>query len=71
MARNVDAYGARLASLPEEAWNTSVCQWMVGYWDVLVDLFTIDEGLSDLVLAVRVYEDGVGYSFKIQSVYVP
>lgn len=38
MAGNLRAYGGRLASLPEETWATSVCQWQAGYWDVLVDL---------------------------------
>lgn len=71
IAENIKAYGARLTSLPEESWETSVCQWMRSYWDVLIDLFTIEEGASDLVLAVRVYEDGETYIFDIQSVYVP
>jgi hypothetical protein len=60
-----------LTSLPEATWETSACQWTGEYWDVLVDLFTIEEGASDLALAVRVYEDGSGYSFEIQSVHVP
>jgi hypothetical protein len=71
MKMAVHDYGARLASLPEDAWNTSVCQWMLTYWDVLIDLFTIEEGASDLVLTVRVREDGPGYAFEVQSVYVP
>jgi hypothetical protein len=57
--------------LPEETWKTSACQWMRGYWDVLVDLFTVEEGASDLALAVRVYEEGSAYAFDIQSVHVP
>ena len=68
---NVESYGCHLASLPEETWDTSVCQWMRGYWDVLVDLFTIEEGASDLVLSVRVYESEASYMFEIQSVHVP
>ena len=38
ISSNIKSYGAQLTSLPEEAWNTSMCQWMQGYWDVLVDL---------------------------------
>jgi len=68
---NIRSYGAQLTSLPEAAWQTSVCQWMQGYWDVLVDLFTLEEGASDLVLAARVYEEGPDYVFEIQSIYVP
>jgi len=67
---NVESYGMPLVSLPEETWNTSVCQWMVGYWDVLVDLFT-EEGESDLVLFVRVRELSDHYSFAVLSVHVP
>lgn len=71
MANNIKSYGAHLASLTEESWHTSVCQWMRGYWDVLIDLVTIEEGISDLVLAVRVYEKGTAYDFEVQSIHVP
>jgi hypothetical protein len=68
---NIEGYGARLVSLPEDAWNTSACQWMGSYWDLLVDLFTEKEGASDLVLSVRVRETSVGYLFDVLSVHVP
>ena len=69
---NIKRYGARLLSLPEQAWQTSACQWMGGYWDVLVDLFTEEEGASDLALSVRVYEKNRNeYLFDVQSVHVP
>lgn len=71
IASNIKSYGAQLAALPDESWQTSACQWMGNYWDVLVDLFTIEEGASDLTMAVRVYEEGATYVFEIQSVYVP
>jgi hypothetical protein len=44
---------------------------MDGHWEVMIDLFTVEEGASDLVLALRVYEKGLSYSFDIQLVYVP
>jgi len=69
--RNVQAYGGALALLPESVWESSVCQWMGGYWEVLVDLFTVEEGRSDLSLSVKVYEDGLSYRFHVQGVYVP
>ncbi|MCY0915773.1 DUF7668 domain-containing protein [Massilia antarctica] len=68
---NIKRYGAKLVSLPEETWQTSVCQWMIGYWDALIDLYTVEEGASDLALAVRVYEEGNAYAFEIFSVHVP
>jgi len=71
IANNIVVYGCRLASLPEETWDSSVCLWMDGYWDVLVDLYTEEEGASDLVLAARVYEEGASFAFELQSVYVP
>ena len=71
IAGNIKSYGARLASLPEDAWQTSVCQWMGAYWDVMVDLYTVEEGASDLVLQARVYEEGVTYAFDVHFVYVP
>ncbi len=71
IANNVKAYSVRLASLPEGTWQTSVCQWMRGYWDVLIDLYSIEEGASDLVLDARVYEEGGGYVIDVHMVYVP
>lgn len=71
IAQNITSYPATLVSLPEASWKTSVCQWMRSYWTVLVDLYTIEDGESDLVLFVRVYEDGVDFFFDVQSVHVP
>lgn len=68
---NVASYGATLVCLPEECWRTSVCQWMWSYWDVLVDLYTAEEGPSDLVLAVRVFERGSDFEFEFESIHVP
>jgi hypothetical protein len=64
-------YGETLIDLPDEAWNTSVCQWMEAHWDVLVDLWTAESGRSDLVLAVRVFEADGEHRFEIDSVHVP
>lgn len=68
---SIRRYGAHLAALPNETWNTSMCMWMGDYWDVIVDLYTVEEGASDLVLAVRVYEEGPHYAFDVHYVYVP
>ena len=71
IASAIQDYGATLVSLPEDTWNSSVCQWMLGYWDVLIDLFTVEEGASDLVLTARVWEEDAGYAFEVRSVHVP
>jgi len=71
IAANIQDYGAQLASLPEETWRTSVCQWLGTHWDVMVDLFTEEEGASDLILHVRVWEEGSTYVFEVHLVYVP
>jgi hypothetical protein len=68
---SIRSYGATLTELPNETWESSVCMWYETYWDVLVDLWTQDEGRSDLVLSVRVTEGGDGFSFRIHMVYVP
>lgn len=68
---NISEYGGRLVALPDDTWQSSVCQWMDEYWEVLVDLYTQEEGRSDLVLHARVYEDSAAYRFDIDSVYVP
>jgi hypothetical protein len=71
IANNIEAYGAQLTSLQEGSWNTSVMQWMINFWEVLIDLNTLEEGASDLALSVRVYEEGLSYRFKVYLVYVP
>lgn len=69
--RAVVNYGATLVYLPAESWQSSVCQWMIDYWDVMVDLYTAEEGRSDLVLRVRVYAEDEGYRFEVHMLYVP
>lgn len=71
IARSIAAYGCTLCSLPEESWHTSVCLWQHDRWGVLVDLFSVEEGRSDLVLDVDVYEEGSGFGFRAHFVYVP
>ena len=71
MSGNINDYGANLIELPEETWETSVCQWMGAYWDALIDLFTLEEGRSDLALSVRVKEVDGQYRFEVMSIHVP
>lgn len=67
----IDEYGAALVVLPQDSWDTSVCIWMGEHWDALVDLWTKEEGRSDLVLQVRVSEVGGEYVVTVYMVYVP
>ena len=67
---SIKNYGAKLDDLSEETWHTSVCQWMGNRWNVLIDLFTVEEGASDLVLEAHVYEAETGQAFEVHFVYV-
>ena len=69
--RYIKNYGATLIQLPKESWNTSVCIWMGDRWDALIDLWTAEEGSSDLVLQVRISETSDGYVVTVYMVYVP
>jgi hypothetical protein len=64
-------YGATLVELPSDTWETSCAQWMGNHWEVLVDLWTKEEGRSDLVLGLKVVELGGEPRFTVQLVYVP
>ena len=64
-------YGATLVDLPDEAWDTSVAQWQGTHWELLVDLWTAEEGRSDLVLDCRVHEADNGHRITLHLVYVP
>lgn len=68
---SVADYGATLVELPEDTWRTSAARWMGTHWDVLVDLWTAEEGPSDLVLGCRVAETDTGLRLTIHMVYVP
>ena len=67
----LDDYGATLIDLPEDTWQTSVAQWYGTHWDVLIDLWTAEEGRSDLVLQGRIVDSDSGPRFTIHLVYVP
>jgi hypothetical protein len=68
----VAAYGeVSLVSLPEETWVTSVARRYGDRWKCLVDLWTAEEGRSDLVLDADVFEAEDGYRFRIHLVHVP
>lgn len=69
--RYITDYGETLIELPEEAWRSSVSQWMGTHWEVLVDLFTKESGESDLVLSMFVFEAEGGYRYEVDSVHVP
>ena len=64
-------YGVILTELPEETWESSCAQWMGSHWDVLVDLWSVEEGRSDLVLGAAVTESESGFRFRVGLVYVP
>ncbi len=67
----VEDYGEVLIELPEKTWDTSVYICYGDYWNVLIDLYTEDEGLSDLVLNAEVRENDNDYVFDVKLVYVP
>ena len=64
-------YGATLIDLPQDTWQSSVAQWYGTHWDVLVDLWTAEEGPSDLVLGGRISETDTGPRLTVNMVYVP
>lgn len=67
----VDAYGESLCPLPDESWNSSVMYWAVHHWVVIVDLWTVEAGRSDMVMECFVRESDDGYTFEVSSIYVP
>ncbi|CAL2089826.1 conserved hypothetical protein [Tenacibaculum sp. 190524A05c] len=67
----IEDYGEELVELPNETWNSSVYIYYGDYWNVLIDLYTKEEGLSDLVLNAEVRKNNNEYLVDIQLVYVP
>ena len=71
IADNISAYGEMLAPLNEETWDRSIYRWMEGYWQMLVELTTRSEPVSDLTLHAKLYETGGGFELVVEAVYVP
>ena len=67
----IEDYGEELIELPEETWESSVYICYGDYWNILIDLFTKGEGLSDLALNAKVIEKDNNYVVDINLVYVP
>jgi len=75
-AENIDHYGAHLVSLPEEAWDSSVCFYQGKhnenhFWKAIVDLFTEEECPSDLIINLQIYKQDDHYTYEIIDIYVP
>ena len=68
---NIHDYGATLVALPEETWSSSVCIWYGDHWEALVDLWTREEGPSDLVLHAKVTDSKADLIIQVYLVYVP
>lgn len=69
IAASVSAYGDRLAPLHPSTWSRSVYRWMEGYWQLLVDLTTESEEVSDLTLHAKIH-DADPPTLEIESVHV-
>lgn len=67
----IEDYGEELIQLPKATWDTSIYISYGNYWNVLIDLYTKGEGLSDLVLNAEVREIDKEFIIKVELVYVP
>ncbi|SEI11930.1 hypothetical protein SAMN05660691_03886 [Rheinheimera pacifica] len=67
----VTSYGQPLASLSNEVWNSSCAQWMGTHWDIIIDLCTATDGISDLVLTGKVVNINGKAMFTVGLIYVP
>ena len=67
----IEDYGEELVQLPEETWETSIYICYGDYWNIIIDLFTKGEGLSDLALNAEIREKNNNYVVDINLVYVP
>lgn len=70
IADSVADYGEPLAPLNDATWDRSIYRWMDGYWQMLVDLSTDGEPVSDLTLHAKLFEAD-GFRVVIDSVHVP
>lgn len=69
MAGYVRDYGDLLAALDEAVWETSIYCWTGSSWDILVDLSTSRETVSDLVLFLGISDEP--RLIEVRAVHVP
>ena len=69
--KNIAAYGETVTDLSDDTWRRSVSRWRRTYWGLLIDLWTVESGRSDLALSVHVFESSDGFRFEIDDVHVP
>ena len=67
IAKSILAYGDSLAP---STWQHAVYRWMEGNWQMLIDLTTENERMSDLTLHAKIY-GAEPLILEIQSVHVP
>jgi hypothetical protein len=73
VARWIEEYPAALVDLPDEGWATSIWGQVVveqNTWWVVVDLWTAEEGRSDLSLEGYVIDDGEAIRVLVSNVHV-
>lgn len=70
-AGNVAAYPAKLTSLSDTSWESSIYAWQGDCWHVLIDLTDENGSVTDLVLHVSVFEATNGFEYKPGLIYVP
>jgi hypothetical protein len=72
IAENLMAYGGvTLIDLPQETWDTSVALWMGDHWEVVVDLWSAEEGRTDLILSLQIRDTDGAYEYFVEGVWVP
>ena len=68
---NIDDYPDKLGLLGDATWQTSIYIWDGDYWRVLLDLSDVDGNTTDLVLHLKVRENGNDFLFEPYLIYVP
>ena len=71
IAENVGDYGCVLVDLPDETWQSSRYLAVGDWWEAIIDLYTKEEGRSDLALHLTIRENEKRYCFYVRSVHVP
>lgn len=69
--QQLDTPDARLVPLSDPVWQCSCAQWMGTHWDILLDLCTSHEGVSDLVLSGKMTMQHDIPEFQVGLIYVP
>lgn len=74
LCRAISDYGMNICMLPDSAWDqldiVEAINTVPKKYSVYVDLWTVEEGRSDLTMELTLTDQGAGFEFEVDDLHV-